>query len=305
MLGLKKSGMIAYLLLLSLLSAAFVAAARFAGEYGAYLAQGYMLLPAIAALLTRAFWDPRRFTDANLRPGPWKAFVKFWLFGLAISALVFGIYTLLGVGHWDLSGASFLESLEAQFALAGQDLEGATPAGLTPQVMLWLFFAGGLTTFNLLPGLITGFGEEFGWRGLMFPRLYALRPWMAFGFGGLIWFAWHLPLTLIAPLQAEAQPALILGLLLALGSLCTHTYLAYVYVKSRSVWVTALAHITLNNAQASFSYLFVVEDRLLANLGLVLAMLIVVAGLATRGELKVFRQYFGQEPFLQTRLRET
>jgi hypothetical protein len=35
--------------------------------------------------------------------------------------------------------------------------------------MLMIYFVGGLTIFNLVPGIITGFGEEFGHRGFMFP----------------------------------------------------------------------------------------------------------------------------------------
>lgn len=221
-------------------------------------------------------------------------YLKFWLFSLGISALVFVVYTILGAGRCDLSGQAFLEQLSEQFAATGQDLASATPAGMTPQMMLWLFFAGGLTTFNILPGLITGFGEEFGWRGLMFPRLYAIRPWLAFLVGGLIWYVWHLPLMLVAPQQNDPQTLAILIPLLAFGSICTHTYLAYVYIKTKSVFVTALAHITMNNAQASLSYLFVVNNMLLANLGLVLVMVIVVAVLAATGQFKVFREYFDE-----------
>lgn len=290
----KHKSLLAYLVILTLLSAAFVASMLLAGQYGAFLAQGYMILPALAALLTRVFFDPQRFSDANLSRGRWMDYLKFWLFSLGISALVFVGYTILGAGHWDFSGQAFLARLSEQFAATGQDLASATPAGMTPQMMLWLFFVGGLTTFNILPGLITGFGEEFGWRGLMFPRLYAIRPWLAFLVGGLIWYAWHLPLMLVAPEQSDPQTRIILIPLLALGSICTHTYLAYVCLKTRSVFVTALAHIAINNAQASLSYLFVVNNMLLANLGLVLAMVIVVAVLAATGQFKVFEQYYNE-----------
>lgn len=290
----KHKSLFAYLIVLALLSAVFVAGMLLAGQFGAFLAQGYMLLPAVAALLTRAFFDPQRFSDANLSRGRWTDYLKFWLLSLGISALVFVVYTILGAGRWDFSGQAFLARLSEQFAATGQDLASATPAGMTPQMMLWLFFVGGLTTFNILPGLITGFGEEFGWRGLMFPRLYAIRPWLAFLVGGLIWYAWHLPLMLVAPEQNDPQTRIILIPLLALGSVCTHTYLAYVYLKSRSVFVTALAHIAMNNAQASLSYLFVVDNMLLANLGLVLVMVIVVAMLTATGQFKVFRQYFDE-----------
>lgn len=290
----KHKSLIAYLLVLALLSAAFVAGMLLAGQYGAFLAQGYMLLPAVAALLTRVFFDPRRFSDANLSRGRWTDYLKFWLLSLGISALVFVVYTILGAGRWDFSGQAFLTRLSEQLAATGQDLASATPAGMTPPMMLWLFFVGGLTTFNILPGLITGFGEEFGWRGLMFPRLYAVRPWLAFLVGGLIWYVWHLPLMLVAPQHNDPRTLVILIPLLALGSICTHTYLAYIYVKSSSVFVTSLAHIAMNNAQASLSYLFVVDNMLMANIGLVLVMVIVVAVLAATGQFKVLRQYFDE-----------
>jgi membrane protease YdiL (CAAX protease family) len=290
----KHKSLFAYLIILALLSAAFVAGMLLAGQDGAFLAQGYMLLPAVAALLTRAFFDRQRFSDANLSKGRWTDYLKYWLFSLGISALVFVVYTILGAGRWDLRGQAFLARLSEQFAATGQDLASATPAGMTPQMMLWLFFVGGLTTFNILPGLITGFGEEFGWRGLMFPRLYAVRPWLAFMVGGLIWYVWHLPLMLVAPQQNDPQTLVILIPLLALGSICTHTYLAYVYLKTRSVFVTALAHIAMNNAQASLSYLFVVDNMLLANICLVLVMVFVVTVLAATGRFKVFEQYFNE-----------
>lgn len=288
----KQKSLIVYLLVLALLSAGFVAGMLQARQYGAFLAQGYMLLPAVAALLTRAFFDPQRFSDANLSRGRWADYLKFWLLSLGISLLVFVVYTIVGAGRWDFSGQAFLARLSEQFAATGQDLASATPAGMTPQIMLWLFFVGGLTTFNILPGLITGFGEEFGWRGLMFPRLYAIRPWLAFLVGGLIWYVWHLPLMLIAPQQNDPQTLVILIPLLALGSICTHTYLAFVYLKTRSVFVAALAHIAMNNAQASLSYLFVVDNILLANIGLVLVMVIIIAVLAVTGQFTVFANSF-------------
>lgn len=284
----------AYLILLAIFSSVFVVFMLLAGQHGAYLAQGYMLLPAVAAMVTRAFFDPRRFSDAQLGRGRWRDYLKYWGYSLLISLIVFIVYTLIGAGQWDFSGQAFLSRLAGQFAAAGQDLVSATPSGLTPEMMLWLFFFGGLTTFNILPGLVTGFGEEFGWRGLLFPRLYAIRPWAAFVIGGLIWYAWHLPLMLIAPQTSDPQSLVILIPLLALGSVCTYTYLAFVYVKSRSVWITALAHITMNNAQASFGYLFVVTSTMLANLGLVLVMVSVVAFLALTGQFKIFSLYFSR-----------
>ncbi len=159
-------------------------------------------------------------------------------------------------------------------------------------MMLWLFFFGGLTVFNILPGLITGFGEEFGHRGFMFPLLYRSNPWVGLIGGGFVWYAWHLPLGLVAPTGADLSFSEIIAnhLVLAIGSICTFTYLAYVYVKSRSIFVTAIAHITLNNAAAAFSYFVTVENQLSANIGITLTMLLVVTFLYQRGQLRIFSQ---------------
>lgn len=291
----KKFPLLTYFIILIVLCAAFIAGAKVMGQQGVYLAQGYMLTPAVAALITRAFFYPPGFEDANLRLGKAGDYLKFWLVSLGITTLSYLIFTLLGSVRWDFSGQSFLERLTQQFAASGQDISETLPPGFTPQLMLLLFFIGGLTVFNILPGIISGFGEEFGHRGFMFPLLYRIRPWVGILIGGLIWYAWHLPLALVVPPSAPApfwQTALNF-LNLAVGSLCTFTYLSYVYVKSRSVWVTSIAHIVMNNSAASLSYITVLQNQALANFGLTLTMLIVVAVLYFRKELGVFEEYFG------------
>ena len=128
----------------------------------------------------------------------------------------------------------------------------------------------------------------------MFPLLYQIRPWVGIFIGGLVWFAWHLPLALIIPQPVgyTVWQTVLNFFILSIGSICTFTYLAYVYVKSRSVWVTSLAHIAMNNSASAFSYFAVIQNQLLANLGLTLTMPIVVAVLYYKNELKAFNEYF-------------
>ena len=284
-----------YFLLLLALCAAVIVGARLFGRQGAYLAQIYMLAPALAALITRLFFYKPRFSDAGLRFGRLTDYLKYWLISLGIVALYFAAYTLLGAVKWDPSGSIFLGRLSEQFAAAGQDMTASLPAGLTPQTMLTAYFIGGLTVFNILPGLIAGFGEEFGHRGLMFPLLYQIRPWVAFVIGGLIWYAWHWPLVLVVPQVRQPPPvwqSTVQWIVLAIGSLCTHIYLAYVYIRSGSVFVASIAHITMNNASMALSYFTEVRYQLMANVGTVLVMVLVVAVLHARGELGVFREHF-------------
>lgn len=293
----KHKSLLAFLVLVTSLSLLYIAVIKMAGEIGRSLAQGYMIIPALAALITRRFFDERGFTDADLRWGHWQHYVRFWLFSLGIAALYFLSYTVLGVGKWDFTGGTFLENLARQLAATGKDIKETLPDGMSQQGMLFLFFIGGLTVFNIIPGMITGLGEEFGWRGLMFQRLFEIRPWVAFIIGGLVWFVWHLPLLLVVPQQLQPSPGewWLLLVLLAIGAICTHTYLAYVYFKTRNIFVTALAHIVLDNASASFGYLFVLQKKFLANSATVLVMVMVVGLLYGTGQMDIFKKTLSTE----------
>lgn len=286
-----------YFALLIVLSAAWIVGAKSLGEQGMYLTQGYMMTPAIAALLTRLFFYEHGFKNANFRLGRLGDYGRYWLVSLGISILAYVLFTLFGAITWDFTGNVFLGRLAEQFAAAGQDMEANLPPGFTPQIMLLIYFLGGLTAFNILPGIVTGFGEEFGHRGFMFPALYRIAPWIGILVGGLIWYAWHWPVALIAPQTAEMSvwESVLNFLILGIGSICTFIYLAYVYVKSRSVWVTSFAHIVMNNASAAFSYFVVLQSQLLANLGLTLTMIIVAIILYRKNLLGVFEDYFRPE----------
>jgi len=290
----KKSPLVIYFIILVVLCTAVIVGAKMLGQQGAYLAQFYMLSPAIAAIITRLFFYKLKFSDANLRFGKLSDYFKYWIVSVCITVLSYALFTLLGSITWDFTGQVFLDRLAKQFVTAGQDINSSLPPGFTPRMMLMIYFIGGLTIFNILPGIITGFGEEFGHRGFMFPHLYKIKPWVGIIIGGLIWYAWHWPLALVIPQTTRylLWQNLLNFIILAIGSVCTFTYLAYIYVKSRSVWVTSLAHIAMNNSAASFSYFAVIQDQILANVGLALTMMIVVAVLYFKKELDIFQKYF-------------
>lgn len=290
----KKSPLTIYFIILFTLCAAVIIGAKMLGQQGAYLAQFYMLTPAITAIITRLFFYKPRFSDANLRIGKLSDYFKFWIISICITALSYVFFTLLGSITWDFTGQIFLDRLEEQFVSAGQDINASLPPGFTPKIMLMVYFFGGLTIFNILPGIITGFGEEFGHRGFMFPQLYKIKPWIGIFIGGLIWYAWHFPLALVIPQTAQYPlwQKLLNFIVLGIGSICTYTYLAYVYIKSKSIWVASLAHIVMNNSASSFSYFAVVQNQILANVGLALTMMIVVLLLNFKRELDIFPKYF-------------
>lgn len=291
----KRRPLIAYLVLVTLISAGFIVGMKLMGKTGHYLAGPYMFGPALAAIITRLFFYQHKFTDAHLRFGRWQAYLQFWGITLGVVLLSYVVYTLLGSISWDFSGETFLTQLKNQMALSGQRIEDL-PAGLTPKMMLILFFVGGLTIFNI-PLVIVGFGEEFGWRGFMFPQLCRIQLLAGFVVGGLIWFVWHVPLVFIMPstMDFTTLQHIFNGITFAIGSICTFVFFAYVYTKSRSIWVVSLVHAVFNNGSRSFSYFANVESQLMVNIGLMITMISVVAFLYFRKELAVFENFLTED----------
>jgi membrane protease YdiL (CAAX protease family) len=144
--------------------------------------------------------------------------------------------------------------------------------------------------------VIAGFGEEFGWRGVLYPQICRKRLVPGFIIGGLIWFAWHLPLTIVVPHAESFTPwqHVLNGTILAAGSIFTFIFFAYVYSRSGSIWITSFVHALFNNGSRSFSYFAKVDNQILANLGLTVTMLAVVAFMYYRKEFKVFERFFSK-----------
>jgi len=272
------NALVVYFILLALLCTAFIVGAKLLGEKGMYLAQGYMTTPALAALITRLFFYKGKFSDARLKFGNAKDYLKYWAYSLFIVLASYVVFYAIGAIKWDFTGQTFLTNLEAQFKDTGQDMYSSLPDGITPKTMMWLLMIGQLTVLNILPGIITGFGEEFGHRGFMYTQLRKHGLLFSLLVGGLIWFAWHLPLQFVIPKTNDFNTiqTILNYFIMAIGGICTFIYLVYVFEKSQSIWVVSLAHIVLNNASAAFSYLVIIQNKFLANIGLTITMLIVL-----------------------------
>ncbi len=156
------------------------------GAAGAYVILPFMLIPAIAALITVKFITREGLGGLGLRFGPWKQYLVIGLLIPALFALIYAVTWALGLGQPDW-GLTYFTGL---FAQAGQ------PAPEMPDtrlVLLALFFVT-LTVGTLFNGVFL-LGEELGWRGYLLPKLMPLGKTRAYLLLGLIWSAWHWPLV--------------------------------------------------------------------------------------------------------------
>lgn len=111
----------------------------------------------------------------------------------------------------------------------------------------WGILGSFLTGFVLT--LLPGFGEEFGWRAYLLPRLARrFSPRKALLVHAFIWWAWHIPALVKIGRQVEgaaSSPWLSVGVTLLvslLPAMMNAVLFAYVWTASRSLAVASVYH---------------------------------------------------------------
>ena len=188
---------------------------------GQYMIAGVMWVPALATVLTIKFVTKEGFGITNLRFGPFKPYLYGALVIPLVSAIAYGLTWLLGLGSpdWQLS------ALMKMAADSGADLSTAPE----PTVLLLAIFFSSLVVGPTINGVF-GFGEEFGWRGYLLPKLLPLGKPLAYTTLGIIWGLWHAPLIVLG-FNYPGYPVLgvlwMCGLTTALGIFINEMTLRY------------------------------------------------------------------------------
>jgi uncharacterized protein len=104
-----------------------------------------------------------------------------------------------------------------------------------------------ILTFVGVPiGTLLAFGEEFGWRGYLLPKLLPLGEVKAALIVGLIWGPWHLP-VLIVGLNYPRQPIIaVLAVFLLSATLLSFLHTRFYVASGYSLIAVALLHGSLN-----------------------------------------------------------
>lgn len=108
--------------------------------------------------------------------------------------------------------------------------------------------------------LFMGFGEEFGWRGYLTPKLEQLMPSpVAVIVSGIIWGLWHAPLILRGYNFGEAHPYW--GLVcMCLSCVMLSFILTWMTKKTQSVFPAAIFHMVLDSVMTWASLLPVYHE---------------------------------------------
>lgn len=203
----------------------------------------YMFSPAAAHVLTRVV-TREGWGGMYLRPRlgrAWRVWILAWLGSVACVLLGTAIFFLLFPGSFDPT-LGFLEGqisgLEEQ---TGETLPLSAGALLLVQAVQALFLGPVINSFF-------AFGEEFGWRAYLQPKLLPLGFRRAMVAMGIIWGVWHWPLIAMGHnygLGYAGHPWL--GMLaMTWFTFVAGTFIGWLALRGGSVWPAALAHATIN-----------------------------------------------------------
>ncbi len=209
-----------------------------------------MFMPAVGVILTRLF-TKEGFRNHYLTWTWNKANMKYYLFawvGPAVLTLLGGaVYFLVFPQRFDLD-MSYLVSVYKE---NGRIME---PAALRTTIISQMAAA---VVFAPLLNCITCFGEEWGWRGYLLPKMakrFDLVPLLLIN--GIIWGLWHAPLTIMGHNYGTQYPGYPY---LGIAAMCIFCIVlgilfSYVTMKTGSCIPSIIAHGAVNGFASAMVY---------------------------------------------------
>ena len=268
-LKMKKRVLALYLIIVFVISAPIEAIWIHFGEAAASTAALLMLVPAIVAIILKLKFF-RKQSMLGLGAGKPVYYLYAIVFPLAYIGLSYTIYWLFAPGAYVGTGV-LIEVVSRVLSI--QNL---------PVAVLAVF------SISILGNIPFTFGEEVGWRGLMYPIMQTL--WgrnRALVISGGIWAVWHLP-PLVGGVYMAGAPILYQIPMFVIQILALTVVVSWLRMRSNSVWPAVIWH-ALHNFLDQFvfrsmtsvenSSYFISETGFITTLcAVLLAVLILVFG---------------------------
>ena len=208
----------------------------------AYLlvATAYMFGPMIANILTRLITREGKaglLLEPKFDHGYWVYWLLAWFLPGVLVILGAAVFFLLFPTHFD-----------PELGIIAQQLEAV---GSTTSASPWLIVVSQIIQAMLLAPLLNAiptFGEEFGWRGYLQPKLMPLGGRKAVLLTGVIWGVWHWPVILMGyNYGLDYFGAPFLGpLAMVWFTVALAVIFGWLSLKAQSVWPAVIGHGALN-----------------------------------------------------------
>ncbi len=213
----------------------------------ALIALGYMWAPALAHILTRLVTrEGWKDTGLGLRLELWWTWAAAWFLPAVLTFLGVVVYFLVFPQHFDAELGAVSQLLEAAAEQTGQVIPFSPWTLVLIQLGVGAFIAPFINSFFT-------FGEEFGWRAYLQPKLMALGFRRAMLLMGLIWGVWHWPVIAMGHnFGFDYWGAPWAGfLMMTWFTLTACIIFGWLTLRGQSVWPAVIAHAATNGIAAA------------------------------------------------------
>jgi len=174
-----------------------------------------------------------------------KAYLAAWFTPAVLALLGCIVFFALNPQWFDPTMDSYLEVAAIS---AGVPVDQIPEPPMPIPALVGLSVVAALTVAPFM-NMIPAFGEELGWRGMLFPALSEhLSPRAAALVSGVIWGLWHAPAIAMGHNYGMGYAGFPFAGIATMILSCTALgcWLAYLRMRSGSVWPCALAHGAFN-----------------------------------------------------------
>ena len=230
-----------FILYIALLFVFTVAANLVAARAGGLPASSFFIMcsPALAAIVA-SILTRRSLKAIGWRPWPVKWLAVGWVLPILYAFPAYALVWITGLGS--VPNSTFLERARLILDMPTE-----------PNWIVIVAAFGFISIVNLLPAMIFSLGEEIGWRGFLVPEL---TNWVGFRkaclLSGVIWNAWHLPGVIAGSYGSSGTPLAYQLACFTAMVIATGVVLAWLRMKSGSIWPAAIMHATHNGIIQAF-----------------------------------------------------
>jgi membrane protease YdiL (CAAX protease family) len=203
----------------------------------------YMGAPALAHVLTRLV-TREGWKNVYLRPKlkrGWPYWVIAWFLPAILTLVGMVVFYALFPRYFDPSLSMIRAQLDQAVRMTGQTLP------LSPWAIVIMNISVGVLAAPLINSLFT-FGEEFGWRAYLQPKLMVLGGRKAMLIIGAIWGLWHWPLTVMGHnygLDYPGAPWLGIPVMMWMTTMLAIVF-GWLTLRGGSVWPAVIGHAAIN-----------------------------------------------------------
>ena len=241
-----------------------------------------MFFPLVGALVANFACAPEERIDLCWKPRIRQSIPQYlaaWFLPTAITLVGGVLFFALNPQWFDPSMSAFIETTAATAGVSAEQLASQMP----PAPVLVATVAAVAILIAPFINMIPAFGEELGWRGMLFPTLAELTSERnAALLSGVIWGLWHAPVIAMGHNYGMGYAGFPFTGILTMVLFCTAMgcWLASLRARSQSVWPCAFAHGAFN-AIANMGLYFCITGQTLFGptpLGLVSGIPLLVVG---------------------------